>query len=315
MWTHGFSAWYVAAMNPPIDVEATKPGAAIVTVTPNLAQEWLDRSPGNRDIRPWKVAAYARDMAAGKWRLGEPIQFNKKGQLTNGHHRLNATIEAGVPIDFWVMVGLDEDIAQFVDTGLARTGGDMFKMMGYKQHTMCGQVATLAQNVENGAVRRLNLYTQGGGNQRFTHAEDKEWAENNQDLEDAAVRFTPVARRLKGISATGFVYAMMMLRRLEPEPADEFATALADLKTGGPGDPRYALLRYLEERRTLLGRKGADVDRLTGMRPAEAMAITFRAYNAWRNQQRLTQSQLTPSNGQLIPYPVSVSIPDEVVAA
>jgi len=51
-----------------------------------MARAWFELNIiNNRGIRPAVVDAYARDMAAGHWRLnGDPIRFNKKGQLIDG---------------------------------------------------------------------------------------------------------------------------------------------------------------------------------------------------------------------------------------
>jgi hypothetical protein len=51
-----------------------------------MAQTWLEKNvPHNRGVRPSVVAAYARDMLAGKWYIsGDPIRFDVKGNLIDG---------------------------------------------------------------------------------------------------------------------------------------------------------------------------------------------------------------------------------------
>lgn len=59
-----------------------------VLVTPELAAEWLNHNTRNREKRPKRIAAYARDMAAGRWRRsGEAIKFAPDGTLLDGQNR------------------------------------------------------------------------------------------------------------------------------------------------------------------------------------------------------------------------------------
>ena len=70
---------------------ACKP--AVMTITPQIAQEWATLNTRNRPVRYAKVAQFARDMKAGRWHMtGDPIQFGISGRLLNGQHRLWACI-------------------------------------------------------------------------------------------------------------------------------------------------------------------------------------------------------------------------------
>jgi hypothetical protein len=70
-----------------------------VTVTPEMAREWLDANTGVPfNSQPHKVDQYARDMASGHWPLtGEGIRFDEADQLVDGRHRLRACVKSGVP--------------------------------------------------------------------------------------------------------------------------------------------------------------------------------------------------------------------------
>ena len=48
----------------------------LVTVTPDMAHDWLGFNTHNRPIRSRTIAAYAADMTAGSWQWnGESIKF------------------------------------------------------------------------------------------------------------------------------------------------------------------------------------------------------------------------------------------------
>lgn len=68
-----------------------KPEVAWVPIDPATAERWLKANKRNRKLRRGPVLAYARDMAAGNWRLtGEAIKFAPDGTLLDGQHLLGA---------------------------------------------------------------------------------------------------------------------------------------------------------------------------------------------------------------------------------
>ena len=98
------------------------PTGTVETITPAMAEEYLrhnERNPRKSANRK-QVESYARDMAAGKWFInGEPIVFDANGDLKNGQHRLMAIIKANVPVEMYVLRGVDPRITTF-DYGMPR---------------------------------------------------------------------------------------------------------------------------------------------------------------------------------------------------
>jgi two-component sensor histidine kinase len=83
------------------------PSAAVARIGPQTAAAYLAASQAERTIVHAHVAALARDVAAGHWRLnGQPICFAISGRLLNGRHRLMAVVAAGRPIDCVLVRGL-----------------------------------------------------------------------------------------------------------------------------------------------------------------------------------------------------------------
>lgn len=98
---------------------------AIMEITPKMAKEMLDTSPGNRSLRLWYVDWLAAAMKRGEWRVtSQGIGFDVLGRLRDGHHRLNACIKAGVPFKTVVTFGLPIDAYEVIDTGLTRSYAD-----------------------------------------------------------------------------------------------------------------------------------------------------------------------------------------------
>ena len=71
----------------------------VITITPEMAQEWLDRGGTNRKITRRRIEAMSAAILRGEWRLtGEAIKLDKDGHVRDGQNRLHAIAEAGVPV-------------------------------------------------------------------------------------------------------------------------------------------------------------------------------------------------------------------------
>ena len=124
----------------------------VETITPQKAQEYLAKSGGNRNISKPVVRSYANSMKEGKWLLnGEPIVFDVDGVLLNGHHRLNAVIEANVPIQTFVTRGVEHESFSTFDCGRNRTLGQLIGMQGVKNYNVISSAVQVCYRLENGS--------------------------------------------------------------------------------------------------------------------------------------------------------------------
>ena len=98
-------------------------------VTPEVAKEYLKESRGNRRIRTNTVESYKRDLLNGGFGLThQGIAFDTKGRLVDGHHRLLAIAESGIPGELVVCRNLPDDAVNKIDRGLSRSIADIFKI-------------------------------------------------------------------------------------------------------------------------------------------------------------------------------------------
>lgn len=105
----------------------------MMTVTPELAQRWLEaKNNRNRNISSRKVDAYADDMQNGRWHATHQnaIAFYKDGNLADGQHRLSAIVKASVSVEFMVWFGLDDRAAYGIDAHKMRATQDQIKIAG-----------------------------------------------------------------------------------------------------------------------------------------------------------------------------------------
>jgi hypothetical protein len=106
-----------------------KPSAEVLMVTPELAEQMLKTSTGNRKLRQWYVDLLASAMRRGEWRLtSQGAGFDEEGHLKDCHHRLTACVKSGVTIPLAVVYGLPLDAYEVIDTGMIRTYADRLNL-------------------------------------------------------------------------------------------------------------------------------------------------------------------------------------------
>lgn len=257
----------------------------IVDLTPALAAEWLGANHHNRNVRPVKVRAYARDIADGRWTFAaDPIRFDWNRNMIDGQHRCLAVIEAGVPIRQLVVTGLDPDAQTVMDSGARRSAADALRFKGYEH-----EVGTLA------AVAKAWTAWDGGQFARsaaatlpdLTTAEVLAWVDAHPEVQEAATFARRVYRGI-GSTPTALTLAFMVLADIDSRLAIEFFESAAEARTHGRGDPRYAMLRAFQNVRT------SSVARAAGVN----LSLIFRAWNAWVSGKTVTTFPLmSGSNG------------------
>jgi hypothetical protein len=131
---------------------------SVETITPMLARHLLSCSGGNRSIKQAKIMSYARDMAAGNWKLnGETVIINDAGVLIDGHHRLKACIESDTAFQSVVVRGGDVGSEKTIDMGASRTLADVLSFQGEKNGNALVAAINAAVSIRNGRPRSANL--------------------------------------------------------------------------------------------------------------------------------------------------------------
>lgn len=103
----------------------TFPQCAYVSVTPDQAREWLAKPAKNRRISQRRVGLYASVMKRGDWMLtNQGIAIDEFGMLIDGQHRLNAIVEADVPVELLVIRAAPNRSQLVPDQGLKRQPHD-----------------------------------------------------------------------------------------------------------------------------------------------------------------------------------------------
>lgn len=132
--------------------------STIETITPAIAQNWLDASKTeNRPFSQAVISSYADTMKKGNWLLnGEAITFDEKGNLLNGHHRLKAVIASASNIQSFVVRGVTSKAFSTFDCGRNRTFGQLITMQGCINGNNTAAILRLYLALKNG--NEMNNY-------------------------------------------------------------------------------------------------------------------------------------------------------------
>ncbi len=272
-----------------------------IRVTPAVARQWIEHNDGNRNIRKSRVAKYADDMAAGRWQQnGDTFKFDTDGRMIDGQHRCFAIIESGATIDSFVVHGLPASAAQTLDAGAPRSASDAL--------FYAGELHNHAKDIAAG-LNAWTSWTEG----RFTHARSTASAaaaklsnaamveawRDNPTVVSASVEAKAIYQRGLRLPVGALAVALVELRALDFEAANDFFDRIVELRTSGKGDPIHTLITRIQDEMGP-GRR---------MLPATALFMLFRTWNAFVNGERLLKMQFGSSESGWTPMPKPSKVP------
>jgi len=270
-----------------------------VNVTPEVAESLLEKNEGNRALRYSKVKQYATDMRNGDFPYtGDPVRFDWNGRLIDGQHRLSAVVFSGQTIKFRILTGLDPAIQSVLDQGAKRTLGDALAF---------NDLPPSSQSV----VKYLYVHDRGGNlnlksANRITTTEYVKYAETldkklltesvdfGQSLKSAPHLYLPNGKGGKSSAITPSVSGFLsyVLTNINGKDAAEFFHRLKSNPYGSNGDPVRTLVEAVQRRISTSG---------TGEGQREQIALSFKAWNAFRTNKPLKLLRLGPD--ELFPTP------------
>jgi hypothetical protein len=248
-----------------------------MTITPELAQEWLDRGGTNRKITRRRIEGMTAAIQRGEWQLtGEAIKLDDEGRVRDGQNRLHAIVQAGIPVRSVVAHGVSEDAFDVMDTGRSRNAADVLHIHGFPSQNALAAAARGLMFVERyGRVfpsqRDSHLYV--------TPVTTLQYVQSHPEIIDGVRLGDRIYH--SGIQGGIGLWAIIMtlFLRLGPEQAEQFTEHL----TTGAGLHRGHPLLMLRNR--LLGSQRDQYSTLSGREALVAIAI--KAWNAWREGKAL----------------------------
>ncbi|PSV16532.1 chromosome partitioning protein ParB [Photobacterium kishitanii] len=161
-----------------------------IYISPQLARDMLKFSQRgaintknkNRRLSRTKVNKYIEAIKKGKWCLtGEPIIISSDGEILNGHHRLQAAVEAGTGFIATITYGVTDDLSfAHIDVGNIRSRAQVLEMSGVKVSAqVLSRVAMLAKSFD---MTKNSFNFRGTQGTSFQPAEILDYVEANKDL-------------------------------------------------------------------------------------------------------------------------------------
>lgn len=263
------------------------PTFAVTTVTPAMAEEWLGKNGGNRNVRDAKVKMLAADMRDGNWLLtGEAIKFDWTGRLIDGQHRLLAIISANASIRILVARGLVPEAQHVLDTGAKRSAADALRMAG--EHSNQGVVAAAIRLLA--AHQSGILRTTASRPPEMSNAQILDWYAGREEALAAASLTSRRVAKVTGAMTSVVAAFAYLASEVDAEAAYRFLDDIQNMRTTGKGDPRYTLILRLQRIRDY------------GERSSQAQQLYYftRAWNAWRAGKALHGMKDTTAAGPAV---------------
>jgi hypothetical protein len=233
----------------------------IVIVTPEQARIWLQECafPKERPIRPEWVSELAALLKSGQWEGGLAKFHHVDGRWlqVDGHHRLLAIIEAGVPA--WLIIERThnstleaaQDAYNRTDGGIPRTFAEGMAVAGLSEQigikpSLSGKILYAARFIENG-------YRDAGKMKALRSTEKKLHLIRRWSKEGArfygAIKGIPasIGVPLKG---AGPMAVCLLLLKHQPDDAEAFLRSLAANSGLKKGDPIHSLASFLSNPHT-----------------------------------------------------------------
>jgi hypothetical protein len=199
----------------------------------------LERNTMNRHVRDSRVKQYASDMRSGLWRqTGDTIKITAKGDLLDGQHRLWAVIESGVPTEFLIVEGLDEEVMPAIDTGATRNLADVTRIAGYDNTaTLATALRWLFWIDDSERTEELRSSMKGKHNKKPTSGALADYLNRNPDLTDRVAEIVEYKKALKLLGAGLATAVYVLAHRESPGKAVKFFQHLdsgVNLSTDSP---------------------------------------------------------------------------------
>ena len=256
----------------------------VQTITPAKAAEMLDANTTNRPLSRTLVRGFAEAMIRGEWMVThQGIAFDVNGVLVDGQHRLAAVIEADVAVEMTVFTEVEDGTFDVLDTGKRRNAADVLAIEGEKSSTTLAAMVRTVWLYEN----RPDL-TWSGGSAAVTNHQIVQTLDQHPKLRDYVAVGEQVSASTGMIKSAAGAASYLISRVSKRAEQDEWFEGIIDGAGLGKQDPR---LQFRKVMFAMARKQSGQVLRRRDTR--EHVALYLKAFNAWRDDEPLTQLRFT----------------------
>lgn len=247
-----------------ITIPGTKIRSRWLTLTPEIAQVFMEVNIDNRTKREKHLERITSDMAEGRYEVThQGVAFDDQDHLIDGQHRCTAIINSGEAQWTLVTDGLHERAKRVIDNNAKRATQDF--MPGQHRPTRSAAIRLyLAAEATGFEISTLNL-KQAIQTVTNTMVQDN-WDRWGRDQLTTWCQYAKLASRHLHVPSGPLTAAVMFY----PDVAMDFLEGLANMSGLPNGDPRLALLKY---------RGPQNQRRITTYTAAIAAAKCIKAFN------------------------------------
>lgn len=209
----------------------------IITITPDVAEQWLRNNTRNRKVREEHVENLADKIRTGEFKFnGDAIRLSRDNVLLDGQHRLLAVKRSGISIRQVVVRGLDDETQVTMDRQNRRTLGHHLDIMGESNSKTLTATLNMAWQWDHGV--RWRIGTNGAGVPSYEQSYEYLLAHPGIRV---SVEVTKSLRSKKIMRESTGALLHWVFSRLDAGAAEEFFERLISGAHVDDGDPVWAL--------------------------------------------------------------------------
>jgi len=239
-----------------------------ILLTKELAPQLLFNQRPNRAVSKSRIDKIVKIIKSKSgWKInGEPLSFNKKGQLLEGQGRVHAVIKCGISIPVDVRLNLEDNVFTSINTGKHRSKGDILGMAGFKNASVLG---TAIEMVLASEAEGLGLTM---ANYPRSPQDLMEGIDQHPEIVESVDFIMTECRKLRRFANRGMCAGLHFLFcRHDYEDATDFFKKLTDGSSLETSDPIYKLRERLRDSR----------EQQTKMTGRYTLALYIKCWNAY----------------------------------
>lgn len=226
---------------------------AKVTISPQIAAEWLTLNKYNRPLSNVHVKRLENEIINGRWQedSSDCISFDVDGFLINGQHRLTAILNCGVTVNAYVIFNAAKDARVIFVPEKQRTIRDnifLSNSQGITDWKYVNSLITVSRIaltliITKGSVANFNRIQ---GN--ISNHDIREYIDRNYNDIITAIEYTKVSRGRNVLFPISHIFAAYILLKngVSKEEIDSFWTKISEKIGITPKSGAQVLVRKME---------------------------------------------------------------------
>lgn len=273
-------------------------GSEVVTITPELAGEMLERlNKRNRRMVSANCDFLEAAMQSGHFNNDyTPIRISVSGTLLDGQHRLSACVKSGVSIEQLVVWGIADDAFNTIDSNLVRRPRDLLHL-----HGLDWDVARIVPGVIN-SLRLVRAWERGaisgGSAPRLSMDDTLHFLSENPSAPDRIRMVTKL--KPPGLSVAMTVAGLWGAFGSHPSLVLQFLEQVAIGTDLTKTDPAWHLRSRLI---------ADSIQRTAKLSLYYRCALLIKAFNAFASQQTVTALRFNTTGNAREEFPVALRKP------